>query len=95
MAIVFHRELAIPLWMVAVCAVALTAPPRVMPSVVALLTLAVIASMMTSMVQWRSTCRPLAHGLPATGPDSRTQEAADAIDLVRMDDDGWQRGRSR
>ena len=91
MAIVFHRGLAIPLWVVVFCAVALAAPPRVMPSVVALLALAVIASTMTAMIRWRSMSRPLVHAFPAAGPRSTRQEEADAIDLVRMDDDGWQR----
>ena len=91
MAVVFHRALAIPLWVVVFCVVAFTAPPRVMPSIAALIAIAVIASTIMAMVRWRMTSRRLVDVLPATGRDSAAQEADDAVDLVRMDDDGgWQ-----
>ena len=91
MAVVFYRALAIPLWVVVFGVVAFTAPPRVMPSIAALIAIAVIASTIMAMVRWRSSCRPLVEVLPAAGRDSRAQAADDAVDLVRMDDDGgWQ-----
>jgi hypothetical protein len=52
MAFVFHRGLTVPLWAVAVCAVALSAPALVMPPVVALLGIAVFASAMPAIARW-------------------------------------------
>jgi hypothetical protein len=115
-ALVFHRGLTVPLWAVAFGAVALTAPPRFMPSFTALIGIAVVASTMMAMIRWWRASRPmLVAVVPAArsnmaqhcgivmtaGTRARTleqaihprmQEPNDAIDLVRMDDDGgWQR----
>jgi hypothetical protein len=65
MAINFHRCVVIPLWAVAFFAVALSAPPRVMPSLIALLGIVVIGSTMPAIVGWLRTSRPWVHVLPA------------------------------
>ena len=111
MAFMFHRGLAIPLWAVAVCAVALSTMPRVMPSVMALLGIAAVGCAMPAIARWLRASRPLVEVLSAVeqhptrptgvimtvGTRTRTlqdaievhvQKAADAVDLVRMDDDG-------
>ena len=111
MAFMFHRGLAIPLWAVVVCAVALSTMPRVMPSVIAVLGIAVVGCAMPVIARWLRASRPVVEVLPAveqhpTRPrgvimtagtrtrrlqeaiEVRIQKAADAADLVRMDDDG-------
>jgi hypothetical protein len=113
MALVFHQGLAIPLWAIALCAIALTSPSRPLPSVTVLLAVSVIASMMMVMCRWLGTPRPLLVG-PVPSRDTRPaglivsvvpegmcvgmlqrsremptqEETDDALDLVRMDDDG-------
>ena len=52
MALVFHRSLALPLWAVALCAVALAAPSRLPPAFTALLAVALIAATMIVIVRW-------------------------------------------
>ena len=90
MALVFHRRLAIPLWAFAVFTVAriqgLVPSLRPWPSVVQLL--------LTG--KWR-TC---SEATAVAGASARTLDtpnrttAEDALDLVRMDDDGgWQMPR--
>jgi hypothetical protein len=111
MAFIIHRGLVIPLWAVAVCAVALTTMPGVMPSVIALLGIAVVGRTMPAIARWLRPSRRSVELLPAidqqpprptgiimTGGtrtrtrheavEGRVQKAADAADLVRMDDDG-------
>jgi hypothetical protein len=51
MPIVLRRELAIPLWGVAFCAVAFSDPQRVMPFLMALLGIGVIASTIPAIVR--------------------------------------------
>jgi hypothetical protein len=65
LAINFHRSVVIPLWAVAFFAVVLSAPPRVMPSLIALLGIVVIGSTMPAIVRWLRTSRPWVHVLPA------------------------------
>jgi Na+-transporting NADH:ubiquinone oxidoreductase subunit NqrB len=87
MAIVFSRALVIPVWAIAFCVVALIAPPHLTPSVTALLGIAVIALTMTAMFGWWRA-RTLDEAI-----DVRALKT-DALDLVRMDDDGaWQAPR--
>lgn len=112
MALKFHRGLAIPLWAIAFCAVALSSPSRLLPLVTALLGFALIAPMFMTMVRRLGILRPVMAVAPMTGRDpggaglilnggtgtrvrtvefpnqARTEEANDALDLVRMDDDG-------
>ena len=71
MALVFHQGLAIPLWAIALCAIALTSPSRPLPSVTALLAVSVIASMMMVMGRWLGTPRPLLVGPPVPSRDTR------------------------
>jgi hypothetical protein len=120
MGLVFHRRLAIPLWTVAILAVALTAPPPatlfVMPPttlfVIAFLGIAAILFTMPGVVPWLHTARSVVRAVPsrhrhktsvaitAAGACVRSLDepnestAVDALDLVRMDDDGgWQMPR--
>lgn len=93
MGIVFRRRLAVPLWAVAFLTVALTAPAPateiLMPSItliiMAMAGIAMIIFTIHGMVPLRtSRVRTL---------DERNQ-STDALDLVRMDDDGgWQVAR--
>jgi hypothetical protein len=69
MAFIFHRGVAIPLWAVAFVAVALSAPPRMMPSLIALLGIVVIGSTMPAIVQRLRTSRPWVDVLPAVVHD--------------------------
>ena len=124
MAYVFHRRLALPLWAIAFCAVALTAPPPTAlflmpPSTLFVITvagMAVVAGIVFAMpdaIPWLRKSRSLARVRPsrqrnrasagltmAAGTCVRTLDepsliaADDALDLVRMDDDGgWQTSR--
>ena len=112
MALEFHRGLAIPLWAIAFCAVALSSPSRLLPLVTALLGFALIAPMLMTMVRRLGILRPVMAAAPMAGrirggagpilnggtgtrvrtvesaSQARTEEANDALDLVRMDDDG-------
>ena len=69
MAFIFHRDVAIPLWAVAFVAVALSAPPRMMPSLIALVAVVVIGSMMPAIVRSLRTSRPWVDVLPAVVRD--------------------------
>jgi hypothetical protein len=113
MALVFHQGLAIPLWAIALCAIALTSPSGPLPAVTALLAIGLIASMMMVIGRRLATPPPLIVGRPVPrrgtrpvgliasvvtggmcvgtlqGPSEMpTEETNDALDLVRMDDDG-------
>jgi hypothetical protein len=68
MAIVFHRELAIPLWAVAVTAVAIS-PPRVMHSLTGFLAIIAIAFTIPACVRWLRPARPLVRVLPPVDQD--------------------------
>jgi hypothetical protein len=70
MAFMFHRGLAIPLWAIALSAIALTLPSHLLPSFTVLLAVAVIASMMMVMVRWFGT-RPTVAVLPVAGRHTR------------------------
>jgi hypothetical protein len=84
MATVFHSEMAIPLWLLALGVVALNASTRAMALVIALVALAPIAFTMLRAV--RRGPLTLDDAL-----DARTLTPDDAVDLVRVDDDGgWQ-----
>lgn len=100
MAIVFQRGLAIPLWAVVFCAVALSTPPRMMPSLIAFLGIAVAACTIPAIVRWfRPSRRPLIEVLPAVDQDpapagiimtagtrTRTIEEAIGARTLRADD---------
>jgi hypothetical protein len=88
MAFVFHRRLAIPLWMMALFAVAVTAPPPAPLALAAVLVIAAIAVTTPGLVAWLRGCVPLRLD------ESTSHTDQDALDLVRMDDDGgWQMAR--
>jgi hypothetical protein len=98
MAIIFHRGVAIPLWAVAFFAVALSAPARVMPSLIALLGIAVIGSTMRPIVRWLRRSRSRVELLPAVDHDpppariimtagTRTRTVDEAIDAYTPDPD--------
>jgi hypothetical protein len=90
MAFVFHRRLALPVGAMMVCIVALFASPRVTPLLAALLGIAVIAVAIQRLAPLFRPGRPAAP--TPEGPDAGA--AQDALDLVRMDDDGgWQMAR--
>jgi hypothetical protein len=121
MAFVFHRRLAIPLWVIAFFTVALTAPPTatlfLLPPTtvfaIAAVGIAAMVFLMPGPVPWLRTSRtpvrvvPSGHRTQASaaitiaagngvrmldGPNRST--ADDALDLLRMDDDGgWQMAR--
>jgi hypothetical protein len=100
MALVFHRGVTIPVWAAAFCAVALSAPRRVMPSLMALAGISVIASVMPAIVRWVRPSRPRLDVLPAVDQDpaaragivmtagarSRTLDNAIAARTVKADD---------
>jgi hypothetical protein len=73
MALVFHRRLAIPLWVIAFLAVALTAPPPatlfLMPPTtlfaIALVGIALIFFMLPGAIPWLRTSRSLVRVLPS------------------------------
>jgi high-affinity K+ transport system ATPase subunit B len=62
MAFMIHRGLVIPVWAVAVCAVTLTTMPRLMPSVIALLGIAVVGR---TVARWLRPSRRSVEVLPA------------------------------
>jgi len=64
MAFMIHRGLVIPVWAVAVCAVTLTTMPRLMPSVIALLGIAVVGRTVPAIARWLRP-RRLVEVLPA------------------------------
>ena len=98
MALVVHRRLALPLWAIGFLAVGLTAPPPATLLVIAALAIAAITLAMPAVIPWLRTCRSLVPVLSITtgaGTGVRTHDdeptvntADDALDLVRMDDDG-------
>jgi hypothetical protein len=63
MAFRFHRGLSIPLWVIAVSAVAL----GTMPGAIALLGIAVVGFTIPAMAKWLRPSRPLMDVLPAIG----------------------------
>jgi len=65
MAFMIHRRLVIPVWAVAVCAVTLTTMPRLMPSVIALLGIAVVGRTVPAIARWLRPSRRLVEVLPA------------------------------
>jgi len=89
----------LPLWAVASCAAALSAPQRVRPFLVTFVALGVIASTMRPILRRFGRLRRgavVTAGGGSGGLDgaTRTMTADDAADLVRMDDDnGWQMAR--
>ena len=127
MAFVAHRRFAIPLWAVAFCTIALTAPPpatlfQLPPAAQFPIAAVGIAAIVFSMrggipwfraMGWLRTSRAIAPVRPSGYRDSaraaivvaagtcvRTLdqpnriERDDALDLIRMDDDGgWQMPR--
>ena len=81
---VFHSEMAIPLWLLALGVVALNASTRAMSLVLVLIATVPIAFSMVSAVRRGR----LSHDDVVDAP---TLTADDTIGLVRMDDDGgWQ-----
>jgi hypothetical protein len=112
MVLMFQRELAIPLWAIALCTAALAWPTRLLPSFAALLGMVLITSTMMLMIRWfgaqpltkaaalSTRRRPRAarvmmnvvagtHVRPFDPrPDVLSERGNDALDLVRMDDDG-------
>jgi hypothetical protein len=83
MAFVFHRELALPLWALVFCTVALATSPPPTPFLMAVLGTIVIAFAARRMVPRGAYLRTI--------EEPRVSTAQDALDLVRMDDDGgWQ-----
>jgi hypothetical protein len=91
MAFMFHRGLVIPLWAVAVCAVALSTVPRT-PFVIGLLGIVVAACTMPAIFRWLRPSRPSVALLPAVDQDpvrppgitltggTRTRTLEEAID---------------
>jgi hypothetical protein len=110
MVTVFHRELAIPLWFLALGAVALNVSTRATSLVITLVAIVPIAFTMLPTVRRGACISPPTTVLPIADRepphagvtivagthtrtlddalDARTLTADDAIDLVRMDDDG-------
>jgi len=120
MAFVFHRRLAIPLWVIAFFTVALTAPPTatlfLMPPTtvfaIAAVGIAAMVFLMPGRIPWLRTSRTpvravrsghrtqagaaitIAAGNGVRMLDEPNRSTADALDLLRLDDDGgWQAAR--
>ena len=110
MAFVFHRRLALPLAAMAFFAVALIPPPpgTLFLMVLGIALMAFTVSGLARLRTARSAVRVLSHGnrhrpsrptSAATGfcvraSDEPNTSSADALDLVRMDDDGgWHMAR--
>jgi hypothetical protein len=99
MPVPFRCGVTLPLWAVASCAAALSAPQRVRPFLVTFVALGVIASTMPPILRRFGRLRKGA--VVTAGGRSGSLHAAtrpltgdDALDLVRMDDDGgWQMAR--
>ena len=114
MPLMFHRKLALPLWVIVFVALALTASPPATPfltsgpgiAVLALTIAGLVFSLRPSrsdghVVSYRPRHEQSAAISMIGGTSVRTLNEAkgdageDALDLVRMDDDGgWQLGRS-
>ena len=90
MALVFHRSLAVPLWAVALFAVALAAPSRLPSAFTALLGVALIAATMTVIVRWlrRHTTGAIHVRTFQQASETPAIDTHDALDLGRTDD-GW------
>jgi hypothetical protein len=89
MALVCH--LGIPVWTVALCAMVVTWPTRP-PPITMLLGVAIFASMTMLMVRGLGLQRLiLVPAVGVIGPREGTTPDIDALDLVRMDDDGGSR----
>jgi hypothetical protein len=100
MAFIFHRGLMIPLWAVAVCAVALSTTLRMTPFVIGLLGVVVLACTVPAIVRWLRPSRPVVALLPAVDQDpvrprgiimtggTRTRTLEEAIDarIQKADD---------
>jgi hypothetical protein len=113
MALVLHRRLALPLWVMAFFTLALTAPPSLALLPILIFGMALMAFTMTGPVPpWRtfpSFVRIASYGSRQTEPavarvsvgtcvrtpyEPYGAAAEDALDLVRLDDDGgWQKGQ--
>ena len=91
MAFLVHRSLAVPLWAVALCAVALAAPSRLPSPFAALLAVALIAATMTVIVRWlrRHTTGAIHVRTFQQVSEAPTIDTDDALDLVRTKDGGW------
>ena len=90
--VVFHRTLAIPLLAIGFIAAALIAPPPVTLFVLAL-AIAVRAFAMPKAAPWLPSAptKPAAQHAVTARDASADTTPDDALDLVRMDDDGgWQ-----
>ena len=88
MAFLVHRSLAVPLWAVALCAVALAAPSRLPSPFAALLAVALIAATMTVIVRWlrRHTTGAIhvrTFQQVSEAPAIDTLDSHDTLDLVR------------
>jgi hypothetical protein len=66
MALVLHRTLAMPLSAAALFAIALNAPPHLMPPGTVSFGIAVLTLTMIAMAQWRRAARQPVDLLPAT-----------------------------
>jgi hypothetical protein len=98
MPIAFRRELAIPLWAGAFCAVILSEPQRLMPFLTTLLAIAVVGSTMPTMVRRFGPFRRVREVLPSrddispraglimTAP-AHPRGISDAIDVRRAQAD--------
>jgi hypothetical protein len=99
MTVMFDRGLAAPLWILASWAVALAAPPRLLPLAVTCLGAVLTASIAVTVAQWAgapvraSRIAPERTGVTSghrTQPPAALQTAAasEALAILRMDDDG-------
>ena len=117
MGLLFHRRLAIPLFAIALFAIAITAPAGATLVLMPATTVFLVAALgITAMTFWTSDAIPsrVLARVPPSGPrakgsggivitgsigartleESNRSAADDALDLVRMDDDGgWQMAR--
>jgi hypothetical protein len=59
MALMFHRGLTVPVWLVAVAAIALGAPDRIAPALPALLAINVIAAIAYATLRRDHVSRPI------------------------------------
>lgn len=86
MAFVFHRRLAIPLWVTAFFTVALTAPPTVTLSMMSPATAFAIAALGIGAIVFLTPRR--SRSLRTSRAPVRVLARAHHEDLLRMDDDG-------
>jgi hypothetical protein len=113
MALMFHRRLALPLWVMVLFTLALTAPPSLALLPILIFGMALMAFTMAGPVPpWRtfpSVVRIVSYGSRQTEPavsrvvigtsvrapdEPNRTTAEDALDLVRLDDDGgWQKAQ--